>query len=420
MAAQGEGNFSVTPPPAGSNATAISRAKAFIGNVRNAAQRYGQLPDFEESGFSQQLESAGDFADEHAVRLFEDLGGLIAGVSEAFEQNPQRTSFTYTSFNSSDVQKTANVTFSHANGITTVRIANQQAGDATVDLTVVFPTELSGASGTTNNITISGSAQTTASLGAVLTIDNGRGTVTSKNGSFEIEDEEGQVGDNIDKVVLDLAATLAQKGVSNPVSFTGTIGVTGVQCSGATCSAGPEFVAAAPTRLLLKGRVNGSAGQLFEGGIEVTVPETSARTFNATQDYSATNFIEGSVVVSARAKVTNYPEGVLTVGLESRGYSDSAELPVGRLLVSLSENGRLVLRVSTENTAQQPEFTALILENADGVRLTLNNVAENPSDNVVLRGDLLVDGQRAGRVEQSGSGLVRVVYDDGSFESLFF
>lgn len=420
MSAQGEGNFNVTPPPANSNATAISRAKGFIANVRNTAQRYGQLPSLDESGFATQLEAAGDFADVHAVRLFEDVAGLVSAVGDALDENPQRTSFSYVSFNSDEDQKTANVTFTRANGNTTVRVADQPVGDATVDLTLVFPTALEGATGTTNSITLSGSAQTAASLGAVLTINDGRASVTSKNGQAPIEDEQGIPGENIDKISLDLKATLAQKGVSNPVSFVGTIGATAVQCSGETCTTDDESVAAAPTRLLLKGTVNGSAGQLFEGGIEVAVPETSARKFNRTLDYSSTNFIEGTIVVSGRAKVTNFPEGLLTVAVDSKGYSNSAELPVGKVLVSLSENGRLVLRVSSENTAQQPQFTALLLENADGVRLTLNNVADNPSDSVVLRGDLFVDTQKVGRVEQSSNGLVRVVYDDGSFESLFF
>lgn len=419
MSAQGEGNFNLPPQPAG-NTTAIQRARSFIGNVRNTAQRYGQLPSLDESGFATQLEAAGDFADVHAVRLFEDVGGLVAAVGDALDENPQLTSFAYGSRSSGNVQKTANVTFTRANGNTTARVAGQPVGDATVDLTLVFPTALDGATGVTNNITLSGNAQTTASLGAVLTINEGSASVTSKNGQAPIEDDQGQAGENIDRISLDLKATLAQKGVSNPVSFVGTIGATAVQCVGATCSATPESVAATPTRLLLKGTVSGSAGQLFEGGIEVTVPETSARKFNATQDYSATNFIEGSIVVSGRAKVTNFPEGLLTVAVDSKGYSNSAEVPIGKVLVSLSENGRLVLRVSSENTAQQPDFTALVLENADGVRLTLNNVAENPSQNVQVRGDLFVDGQKAGRVEQSGSGLVRVVYDDGTFESLFF
>jgi len=53
------------------------------------------------------------------------------------------------------------------------------------------------------------------------------------------------------------------------------------------------------------------------------------------------------------------------------------------------------------------------------VSITLNNISPTPNDEVVLSGEVRVDGQRAGVIQQLDSGLVRVVYDDGSFETLF-
>ncbi|HSW13003.1 MAG TPA: hypothetical protein VLI06_09215 [Solimonas sp.] len=420
--AEGTGDFM---PPATDNGdgTAIGRARLFVGDIRNSVQRYQDLPNLDQNDFVTQLDSVAQVSDARASELFDSIGLALDRAGELFDAGSPGGQVNST--NSSGAQKTATVTITESGDNSTVRI-NGEVGDDTLDLTAVFPTDLEAATGATHNVTLAGNAQTTGTSGVVLTIKNGKGTINTRASSQPVEDEVGDVGGNIDRVVLDLDATLAQKGVTDPVTFEGIVGLTVLQCNSGNCSTPEaESVAALPTRVLLKGEVRNSKGSLVNGSIEVTIPEATARKFNFDQPYSASNSVIGTVVISTRAKLPDFPEGLLTIAVDAKGATDPAVgesdgIPFGRVTVSLSEGDKLVLRVSGETTAAKPDsIPSVLLENASGVKLILDNISEG-SNSIEVSGVLRVDGKRAGVVQQTSSGLVRIVYDDGTFESLFF
>ena len=106
--------------------------------------------------------------------------------------------------------------------------------------------------------------------------------------------------------------------------------------------------------------------------------------------------------------------------LISTGYSDAEETPLGNATLTFMRGSTTLFRVTGETTAAAPELTRLDITGTGGVTIVLNDISDaSDDDDVVLAGEVRVDGVRAGVIQQLDSGLVRVVYDDGSFETLF-
>jgi hypothetical protein len=427
-ATQGDPDETFAPTPVSPAAsTAIGAAKAFVGNLRNTAQRYEDVlqPDEATDAYLAGLEEAAGLGEPKAVALFESLG-LVVEEAGILINSGQASGSRTLSTQGSNGAKTATVTMTSSGGVTTLT-ATGNVHDDSVNLTFKLPTEQIEATGSTLSVSLAGSAETVGAGGARLTIaDTSKAVITLRNGAEPVlsdEEIEGDfTGENIGQVVFDLDATLLQKD-SKALSFQGVIGATVLRCdaAGTVCQTPVgEPRAFAPTRVSLKGVVRDGANNEVNASIGVAIPLASARKFNYANPYSASNFLEGTVTISSRVKLpaSAAPETTVTVAVESKGWHNATEVPIGKVTVTFAEGSTVLLTASSENSATKPEPTVVTLTGAAGVMLILVNQAD-PDEDINLTGSILtVNGIKAGEVRQNG-GLVTLHYDDGTFETLF-
>lgn len=129
---------------------------------------------------------------------------------------------------------------------------------------------------------------------------------------------------------------------------------------------------------------------------------------------TANNFVQGTLMVMAKANVPELPEATIVASVSR------TELSGGDASIVVTYDGKsFSLTVDSEDlNADEPEAT-LVLTNPDGVELTIN-LAETLSGNqYVVGGKVSVAGEQVATIEETDSGLVLVRYSDGSFESLF-
>jgi hypothetical protein len=428
-ASQGDPASDFKPEPIADNAgTAVSAAKAFTGNLRNTVQRYEDVlrPDQASNTYLAGLEEAAGLAEPKALALFESLGLVVDAAGELIDSANASGTKTLSTQGTGGA-KSATITKSSTGGVTTITAVGSVRND-TVNLTFKLPTDKDQAKGATLTVSLEGSAETVGDSGAKLTIASAsKGVVTLRDASKPIlsndEIQNDFTAQNIKQVVFDLDATLAQKG-SKTLSFQGVIGATVVRCeaSGNVCSTPAGDVAAfAPTRLSVKGVVKDGTNNEVNANIGVTIADASAKNFNYSQPYSATNFLQGTVTISSKVKLpaSVAPETTVTVAIDSKGWNNARQAPVGSVTINFTEGSTALLSVSGENTAQKVDITTVKISGNGGVLLTLVNKAANPAEDVDVGGSILtVNGVKAAEVRQNG-GLVTLHYVDGTFETLF-
>lgn len=418
------GLYELADAPPTLNAGAIARAKAFSTDIRTSVENYEDAFDPDSNVFIGRVRDVGEFSGDAATDL---VGDIADAIDQAISlRDDGVTSGTITGFTSAGAATSATYTATISGGNETYRIVGA-VDDATVDITGVLPARNAGGDivGTNLAASISGTARTTSGAGLSLAITTGTASVVRRDGTVPLE-EELPGGRNFDRASIDVTATLAQVNVSNPLSFTGQVSVDAVQCNTTACAGGTAdsgAIIAAPTSVELNGTLTDSTGNTVAGTFAVAVPEATARRFNYDLPYSATNFVDGTVTISARTALINPTPPVdnaqVTLAFMSTGYSDAKDYPIGNATLTFVRGSTTLFRVTGANSAAAPDLTRLDITGTGGVTIILNNIAADPSDDVVLSGEVRVDGARAGVIQQLDSGLVRVVYDDGSFETLF-
>jgi len=428
-ASQGDPAADFKPEPVADNAgTAVSAAKAFAGNLRNTARRYEEVlqPDQASNTYLAGLEEAAGLAEPKALALFESLGLVVdqAGILINSGQTSGNRTF---KTQGSNGQKTATVTMTSSGGVTIIT-ATGDVQDDTVNLTFKLPTEQVQAKGSTLTVSLEGAAETVGSSGVKLSIASAsKGVITLRDSTKPVlSDDEVQsdfTGQNINQVVFDLDATLAQKG-SKALNFQGVIGATVVRCTaaGSVCATPEgEAVAFAPTRVSVKGTVKDGSNNEVNASIGVAISEASAKKFNYSLPYSATNFLEGTVTISSKVKLpaSVAPETMVTVAIDSKGWNNARQAPIGAVTITFMEGSTVLLTVNGENTASKVDITTVKINGAGDVLLTLVNKAANPAEDVDIGGSILtVNGVKAAEVRQNGD-LITLHYVDGTFETLF-
>ena len=418
------GLYELADAPPTLNASAVARAKAFSTDIRTSIENYEDAFDPDSNVFVGRVRDVGEFSGDAATDL---VGDIADAIDQAISlRDDGVTSGTITGFTSAGAVTSATYTATISGGNETYRIVGA-VDDATVDITGVLPARNAGGDivGTNLAASISGTARTTSGAGLSLAITTGTASVVRRDGTVPLE-EELPGGRNFDRASIDVTATLAQINVSNPLSFTGQVSVDAVQCNTAACAGGTAdsgAIIATPTSVELNGTLTDSTGNTVAGTFAVAVPEATARRFNYDADYSSTNFVDGTVTISARTALINpvppVDEARVTLAFTSTGYSDDKDYPIGNATLTFVRGSTTLFRVTGSNSAAAPDLTRLDITGTGDVAITLNNIAADPSEDVVLSGEVRVDGQRAGVIQQLDSGLVRVVYDDGSFETLF-
>lgn len=418
------GSYQLAEAPPSLNADAITRAKAFSTDIRTSVENYQDAFDPDSNVFVGRVRDVGEFSGDAVTQVAEDIGEAVSQAVDLRDLGDSSGSIT--SVTSGGEPTTAQYSSTVSGGSETYRIVGT-VGDSLLDITGVLPARNANGdiTGTTLAATLTGTARTTAGAGVSLTVSAGSATVVRRDGSIPAEDETDG-GRNLDRVTLDLTATLAQVNVENPLSFTGVVGVTAVQCNTDACAPGAGLdgtVIGTPTRVELNGTLTDAAGNTAAGTFAVAVPEATARRFNYDQPYSSTNFVDGTVTISARTRLIDpvppVEEAQVTLAFESTGWDDADEVPIGNATLTFVRGTTTLFRVTGGNSVADVGVRRLDITGTGGVAIQLNNTSETPNDDIDLSGVVTVDGQRAGVIQQLDSGLVRVVYDDGSFETLF-
>lgn len=418
------GLYDLADAPPTLNADAIARARAFSTDIRTSVEDYQDAFDPDNNVFISRIRDVGEFSGDAVTSLADDIGDAISQAVD-FRDSGASTGM-ITGVTSAGVATLAQYTASVAGGNETYRIVGA-VGDNTLDITGVLPARNAAGdiTGTMLTASLTGSARTTTGAGVSLTVSAGSATVVRRDGSIPAEDE-ADGGRNIDRASIDVTATLSQRNVTNPLSFVGQVSIAAVQCNNPACAGGTVdsgTVIGTPTRVELNGLLTDSSGNTIGGTFAVAVPEATARRFNYDAGYSATNFVDGTVTISARTALIGappmVPDAQVTLAFNSRGYDDDRDYPIGDATLSFVRGSTTLFRVTGANSSAAPDLTRLEITGTGGVAITLNNISPTPRDEVVLSGEVRVDGARAGVIQQLDSGLVRVVYDDGSFETLF-
>lgn len=420
------GPYVLAEPPPSLNADAVTRAKAFSTDIRTTVENYRDAFDPDSNAFVGRVRDVGEFSGDAVTRVAEDIGEAVSQAVDLRDQGMIEGAITGQT--SAGAPTSARYVASVSGGGSTENFrVFGVVGDSTVDITAVLPAR-NGAGDITGSVltaTLVGSARTTAGAGVSFELSEGRVRVVRKDGAIAADDETDG-GRNIAEVSLDVTATLAQVAVENPLSFRGEVSLNVVQCVDADCAAGTVddgTVIAAPTDIELVGTLTDSAGNTVEGTFAVAVPRTTALGFNYDRPYSSTNFVDGTVTISARTALIDPVPPVdnaqVTLAFQSTGWDDADEVPIGNATLTFVRGTTTLFRVTGGNSVADPGLRRLDITGTGGVTITLNNTAARPNDEVDLSGTVLVDGIRAGVIQQLDSGLVRVVYDDGSFETLF-
>lgn len=425
VAAQGDPDEPFEPEPVAPAETAVATAKAFVEKVRGTVRHYEDVlqPDATTDQYVAGLEEAAALAEPKVLALFESLG-LVVDEGRLLVANGQDGSTRTLTSNGSTGSKTATLTLSRQSGVTSVLVQGNVQDDS-VDLRLVFPTDQLEATGAALTLEVSGTAETVGNSGAKLTVSpDSKVVVTLKDPSkpllseAQAGDDAPVTGQNIQKAAFHLDATLEQKG-GKAISFQGLLGATVVRCDNCVVPQGTP-VAFAPTRVLIRGIATDGSGNQVSANLSVALEESSAKTFNYAEPYTATNFLEGVIVFSFKAKLpaSVAPETQVTAVIESRGWHNASEIPIGRITVTFAEGSTVVLTATGENRADDPVPSAIELRGGAGVVLRLVNKAASGAD-IDLTGSILtVDGTKVAEVNQNG-GLITLHYEDGSFETLF-
>lgn len=206
---------------------------------------------------------------------------------------------------------------------------------------------------------------------------------------------------------LKLKATLAQKGVSEPVSFTGEGQFDVVRCGG--CAANPMDPTATlnPSHIKLSGSFSKGA-KSFSGTADATL--SNATTFDRNKPEAGSNVATGTLTLTLSAKLDGLPEAQFTLTVNRTGYVSKTDLGTASLTIA---HGGSTLRIDASKPAAIPAALSITFTNQDGAKLSVSGIAGGRT------GDVKLDNAKMGTVEEMGStGIFKVSYEDGTFETV--
>lgn len=123
---------------------------------------------------------------------------------------------------------------------------------------------------------------------------------------------------------------------------------------------------------------------------------------------TATSFLDATLNVTGSLDLASHPEAILTLTADKTGIDE------GSFTATLGYDGKsMQILANTTNGTDTGTSGDLTFTNADGVVMKLN-----ASSGAAVSGVVTVDGVEVGTIEESGSGIVLIRYNDGTFESL--
>ncbi len=405
----------------------VTAAKDFVGDIRTVMQTYRTALDPADNAFAQQLSMAKQISGEATTNLFLDIEPAIDCTAALVRQDyADRVIALPDGCVSTGNNRFAvgGATIVKGNDGTRTNFAvNGTVGTSTLALTLSYPSNGANAPGSALDAMgsalegrINGRAATASSTGVALQLDGVVQVLTRDAGRPVFTDATIS---NINQVTLSFDASFTQKGVTNPLTALGSIDLSLVRCTTSSCvPSGPgEIEPFFVDRFVFSGGVGDTQNNRLIGSIDVDI--RNPRDFNAfSEDYSASNFVDGSLTLTLEAALPNRPVAQVVLTVDSTGYDNASRQPLGSVTLALMENGQITLRAQSRSTQQLPGFAnAIEVTNSNGFVLGVTAGPDGDTDNIV--GVLTADGVPVANVSPD-SGAVLIRYADNSFETLFF
>ena len=234
------------------------------------------------------------------------------------------------------------------------------------------------------------------SPGASLSITSGTASV---NFNSPIDPSSASAIDisNVASAGFNLQATVAQINTNNPVSFTGTVTITNAISVGTAPD--QAFV---PSSILLDGTVADTSNSV-QTTISATVSNPAAYD-PASQDPGFA--LQGTLSVVVNLDLSGLPRAKLTVTVNKTG--SDADTGNGKIIVAY--DGETL----TLNASQSSTSSSLTVTNTANASLTVSYTAPG----AVGTGTVKVGSATVGEVTEIAGGIIKVSYNDGTFETL--
>lgn len=271
-----------------------------------------------------------------------------------------------------------------------------------------------------NNLTVSNSSGETAGLSASLTMNNAASidAIAYLNLSPEIYlDLEGYVSPsdfNIDAAKDDFGIeTFTSFNYGPQYIFTGGAYTPVVQ----TCAAGTDVSGASVGYSCIDGDLTG-----IEAQVEALFPQSYVTNVELLNVYLSGNYAGGGVRLEVDTMETaeNFIDATLNItgNIDLEGQdaatltvtADKTGAEVGEIMATLAYSGKsLTMKAMIDG---DEDDTSLNFTNVDGAAMMLVGSSDDISGNVT------VNDNEVGTIEESDRGIMTIYYNDGTFESL--
>lgn len=368
----------------------VTKAKMLIQEIRTWGVSLTN-PGTAADTFGAHVDAAGKIVDPLMTTLGNSLYGALDIMMFTYQTNLGADG-TY-SYDDSSTNSTGTVTIANSGGNTTLTLNGTVYTETVQNLTITFTTPAAPLSSVALDISGKISTPGTGSGGGVsLSINTGTVNVTFDQ-AYDLNN--GSPGSaHIVSAGFQFSATVAQTGVADPVSFSGTIEINNV------------VNAVIPTSVKLSGSLSDNA-DMVQATINASLDNPDA--FNPADPASA-NLLTGTLSVSVTVQLANLPQAQLTGTVNRTGFDSSKGLDLGNLQVILSSgDGQTITANASRDTSN--ETSTATFKNTAGAQLTLSYA------NAQADGVLTVGTKTVATVTDLGFGISKINYIDGTFET---
>jgi hypothetical protein len=380
----------------------ITKAKMLVQEIRTWGVSLTN-PGGAADTFGTHIDAAGKIVDPLMTTLGNSLYGALDIMMFTYQMN-QGIDGTYPYDYSSTGGGKGTVTIANSGGNSTLAL-NGTVYTETVDnlgITFTTPTTTPLSSLT---VGISGKISTpgTSSGGASLSINTGTANVNFDQ-AYDLSSVLIGVGPGSAAIVstgFKISATVAQTGVADPVSFSGTIELNDAVHVGTAPN--DDFV---PTSVKLSGSLSDNADMVqttINGSLD------NPGDFDPANPDSV-NLLTGTLSVSVTVQLANLPQAQLTGTANRTGFDSSKGLDLGTLKVILSSGDGQTITANASRDATK-EISTTTFKNTAGAQLTLSYA------NAQADGALTVGTKTVATVTDLGFGISKINYIDGTFET---
>jgi len=397
------------------NSAEMSKARALVSDIRDLAYSTGAANSDSSKvvssadNFANQISLAEDSVGADGEKVFSALEAAAQALGMAIEATELYSSNTFV-VNGQSIVVTAT---ENSDQTITLKVNNAVIDEALVTLTTVAGADVNETSSSSSGsitLSITGSASTSKTT-AIVKQGSKVNIIFSESTSSATVGENREYTDNAEfsSIDMDLILEQSQQGVTNPVRFTGELGldvrnlklkethVVGPNTSESRYSSSSENAS-----LTLKGTFadnNNSVSASFS--ISASGSENGVYDWAQNGLFSGTDNINGTATLKFAASLTGLSdEASVTI---TTSTADAGETVIGKLAVAW-QSRQLEITENGDN---------FVVTSKNGARLELND-----PENTKLSGGIFVGDKQYATISELDSGFVKVSYIDGTFDTL--